>query len=79
MLPIAEMIMNNIGKINVAQGVWSKLCNDHLKINAEITQTHEDETKGPDLSIAALRREKYKFRSIQNSAQTSPVRKIINF
>mmetsp|Transcript_19233 Transcript_19233/g.17054 ORF Transcript_19233/g.17054 Transcript_19233/m.17054 type:complete len:168 (-) Transcript_19233:217-720(-) len=71
-LPIAEMIMQKIERINVTSGVWQKLCKDHLKINDEITQTHVNETKGPDLSIAALKKERFKYRASQNSAQQSP-------
>ena len=71
-LPIADMIMQNIDKITIAPGVWSKLCNDHLMLNEQITQTHENELKGPDLSIAALKRERYRYILPSNSFKTSP-------
>jgi len=65
------MIMDNIEKINVTPGIWAKLWKNHWKINEEITVTHENETKGPDLSIATLKKERFKYRSNQNSAKTS--------
>lgn len=59
--------MQNINKISVAPGIWSKLCNDHIKLNHEITQIHENELKGPDLSIAALKRERFMYMPQSNS------------
>jgi uncharacterized protein YdcH (DUF465 family) len=73
-LPIGEMIMKNIDKISVIPGVWSKLCNDYLKLNEEITQTHENETKGPDLSIAALKSDRLKLILLSKAFANSPTK-----
>lgn len=73
-LPISEMIWNNIDKIEVVPGIWTKLCDEHFKKNQEITQTHEAEVKGADLSLAAFRRDRMRLYSQPLTRQNSPTR-----
>ncbi|CAI2369646.1 unnamed protein product [Moneuplotes crassus] len=74
-VPIADMIMQNIDRLNIVPGLWNKLLAQHSLINEEITQTHENETQGPDLSIANLKREKDRMRFHSLASESSPISK----
>lgn len=73
-LPISEMIWENINNINVTPGIWQRLCNQHLKKTQEISKIQENELKGSDLSIAALKRERMRYYSQPITRQSSPAK-----
>ena len=72
---MSDVVMQNINNIQVGPGIWTKLCNEFHKEKYEMTMTYKNETKGADLSLAALYKERNQYK-ILSTALPSPSRKV---
>ena len=71
---MSDIVMQNINHIEIGPGVWTKLWNEFHKEKYEMTMTHHNEARGADLSLAALHKERNKYKAL-STVVSSPIRK----